>query len=474
MNAATPLDAFTEHYAQLVEADEKDRRDRFVRAWASYQGEAPKPLRLTPDGFDDNVRINYARLVVDKGVSFLGVPTAQIDADTSKRSATEDYASEVWKNSGGPLGFSRLAVNGGVCGHTFAKIIPAEPTPRVVVLDPQNVTMKWRADDHEAVYEFRITWTEWDAERRKMIGRRQRHVENEGGESWEVIEERSPEVGDRWVEFSRETWRYPFSQIVHGQNLPAPNQVWGRSDLENDVLDLIEAIEFSVSNVNRILRFQAHGLWYTDAEGGLETLNRSIGRIVRFPKGTKIDKLEMDSDLSSSMEFLRHLRQSLAEVTRVPEVATGKVESIGNLAGVALQILYQPLLELTETKRDTYGEVYSEATRRALIVGGKPDAEVTPSWPEMLPADTQTLIDDQTLGIVSKRTLAEKRGYDYDVEAARIEEEKGSAPGATERALGTMLDAMNGAPADGEPSPAAPFGSPQPIPAPMPGGKNTA
>lgn len=472
MDAATPFDAFTEHYAHLVEADEKDRRERFVRAWASYQGEAPKPLRITPDGFDDNVRINYARLVVDKGVSFLGVPTAQIDADTTARSTTEDYASEVWKNSGGPLGFSRLAVNGGVCGHTFAKIIPAEPTPRVVVLDPANVTMKWRADDHEAIYEFRITWTEWDAEKRKMIGRRQRHVEADNGGSWEVIEEKSPEVGSRWVEFSRETWQYPFSQIVHGQNLPAPNQVWGRSDLENDVLDLIEAIEFSVSNVNRILRFQAHGLWYTDAEGGLETLNRSIGRIVRFPKGTKIDKLEMDSDLSSSMEFLRHLRQALAEVTRVPEVATGKVESIGNLAGVALQILYQPLLELTETKRDTYGDVYSEATRRALIVGGKPDVEITPSWPEMLPADTQTLIDDQTLGIVSKRTLAEKRGYDFDVEEARIEEEKGSGPAATEGALTAAIDALGTAPVAGDGMPDPTMRPPMPPP-PMPGGKNT-
>lgn len=471
--ADTPLDAFTEHYAQLVEADEKDRREHFKRAWNYYEGESPKPLRVTPDGFDDNVRINYARLIVDKGVSFLvgKGPEFQIDANTSVKSKLEEEVDLIWKGSGGLIGKQRLAVNGGVSGHTFAKIVPAAGAgdlARIVALDPQNLTMKWRQDDHESIYEYRITWVEWDADRRRMIGRRQRHVENEGGASWEVIEERSAEVGDRWTEISRTPWPYPFSQIVHGQNLPAPNQVWGRADLEADVLDLISAIEFATSNVNRILRFHAHPLWYTDAEGGLETLNRAIGRIVRFPKGTSINKLEMDSDLSAPLALIAELRQALHEITRIPEIAVGKVENVGALSGVALQILYQPLLELTETKRQTYGDVYTESTRRALIVSGRPDVEVTITWPEMLPSDSDTLTADQALGIVSKRTLAGKRGYDYDVEAARIEEEKGSAPGATERALGTMLDAMNGAPAEGEISPASPF---DPAPQPPPPGR---
>lgn len=468
------LDLFTEHYAQLVEADEKERRDQARRAWNYYEGESPKPLRLTPDGFDDNVRINYARLIVDKGVSFLvgKGPEFQADANTNVRSKVETDIEAIWKNSGGLIGMQRLAVNGGVAGHTYAKIVPASAPgdlARIVALDPQNLTLKWRQDDHESIYEYRITWTEWDADARRMIGRRQRHVENEGGSSWTIIEERSAEVGNRWNEMRREAWSYPFPQIVHGQNLPAPNRVYGRADLEADVLDLISAIEFATSNVNRILRFHAHPLWYTDAEGGLETLNRAIGRIVRFPKGTTIDKLEMDSDLTAPLSLIAELRQALHEITRIPEIAVGKVENIGALSGVALQILYQPLLELTETKRQTYGDIYTESTRRALIVSGRPDVEVTITWPEMLPSDSETLIADQTLGIVSKRTLAGKRGYDYDVEAARIEEEKGSAPAATERALGGMLDAMNGAPADGEPSPAAPFGMPPPAP---PTGRN--
>lgn len=449
------LDLFTEHYAQLVEADEKERREQFKRAWNYYEGEAPKPLRLTPDGFDDNVRINYARLIVDKGVSFLvgKGPEFQIDADTASTSRLEADVEAIWKNSGGLIGKQRLAVNGGVSGHSFARIVPSPDAgglARIVALDPQNLTLKWAQDDHERITEYRITWTEWNEEDRRMIGRRQRIVPSESGETWEVIEEKSPEVGNRWIEIRRETWGFPFPPIVHAQNLPAPNRVWGRADLEADVLDLISAIEFATSNVNRILRFHAHPLWYTDAEGGLETLNRAIGRIVRFPKGTTIDKLEMDSDLTAPLSLIAELRQALHEITRIPEIAVGKVENVGALSGVALQILYQPLLELTETKRQTYGDLYTESTRRALIVSGRPNVEVGITWPEMLPSDSETLIADQTLGIVSKRTLAGKRGYDYDVEAARIEDEKGDAPAATERALGGMLDALDAAPANGD------------------------
>jgi len=456
--ATSPLDAFTEHYARLIEADEAARRRRFQRAWESYEGEAPKPLRLSPDGFDDNVRLNYARLIVDKGVSFLvgKGPEFSIDSDSTTTSTIEEDAEAIWKNSGGLLTKQRIATNGGVTGHAFARIVPGDPLPRIVALDPQNLSLKWAQDDHERIVEYRITWAEYAEDRRRMIGRRQRIIPSESGETWEIVEEVSTEVGDRWKELRRETWEFPFPPIVHAQNLPAPNQVWGRADLEEDVLDLIAAIEFAVSNVNRILRFHAHPLWYTDAEGGLETLNRSIGRIVRFPKGTTIDKLEMDSDLSSSLGYLAELRQALHEITRIPEIAVGKVENVGALSGVALQILYQPLIELTETKRNTYGDLYTEATRRALIVAGRGEADVSIVWPEMLPSDSETLIADQTLGIVSKRTLAGKRGYDYDVEVARMEEESGSGPRASEDALAGMLDALRNAPAPGEPFPATP------------------
>ena len=454
------MDWITEHFALLERQDEKDRIERIARAATSYQGDAPPPLRLSPDGFDDNVRLNFARLIVDKGVAFLFGKGPEITLDDQSEQSSKEEASEaMWEASGGLLAMQRLAVNGGIAGHAIAKLVEGDPLPRIVVIDPQNFSMKWRGDDHEVITEYAITWTSYDEEERKVVGRRQRIVPNEDGRSWEIIDEKSSsQDGGRWREISRVTWGYPFAPIVHAQNLPASNEVYGRADLEHDVLDLIEAIEFAVSNINRILRFHAHPLWWTNAEGDLTTLDRAIGRIVRFPKNTEINKLEMDSDLSSAMEFARGLRESLHEVSRIPEIAVGKVENVGNLSGIALQILYQPLIEKTDQKRLTYGRLISEITRRGLIIGGQGEHKANVSWPEMLPADSETLIADQALGIVSKRTLAAKRGYDFDVELLRMEEETSGGPTSTEDVLSRMMASLDRSPAPGEGEP--PDGSP--------------
>ena len=73
----------------------------------------------------------------------------------------------------------------------------------------------------------------------------------------------------------------------------------------------------------------------------------------------------MQSDLTSSLAYYARLKEALHEVSRVPEVATGKLESTGALSGVALQLLYGPLVQATEAKRLTYGEMLTELNLRS-------------------------------------------------------------------------------------------------------------
>jgi hypothetical protein len=76
--------------------------------------------------------------------------------------------------------------------------------------------------------------------------------------------------------------------------------------------------------------------------------------------------LEVLGDLSSALEFYRELKQALYEVTSVPPVATGKLDSIGQLSGLALGILYGPLIAKTEKKQGTYGDMLEQISVRAL------------------------------------------------------------------------------------------------------------
>ncbi len=96
------------------------------------------------------------------------------------------------------------------------------------------------------------------------------------------------------------------------------------------------------------------------------------------------------------------------------------MESVGQLSGVALEILYQPLLEKTETKRLTYGDMLTEINRRLLAIAGYGDELYTElRWQELLPKDNlmqaQAGLALKQLG-VSGDTLVQEAGYDPDVE----------------------------------------------------------
>jgi hypothetical protein len=150
----------------------------------------------------------------------------------------------------------------------------------------------------------------------------------------------------------------------------------------------------------------------------------------------ELHNLEMLSDLSSAIEFYKRLKEALHEISQIPEVALGKLESTNGLSGLALQILYQPLLEKTDTKRQLYGEMLVDLNRRMLEVGGYGADNFTEiHWKEMLPKDQketrETALIDGQLG-VSDDTLLMQLGYDPD-----LEREKSALN--TERLAGKLL-----------------------------------
>ena len=54
-----------------IDAEERARLERWGNAWAWYNefGNNPKPLTVKPNQANDNVTINYARLIVNTAAS---------------------------------------------------------------------------------------------------------------------------------------------------------------------------------------------------------------------------------------------------------------------------------------------------------------------------------------------------------------------------------------------------------------------
>jgi hypothetical protein len=149
----------------------------------------------------------------------------------------------------------------------------------------------------------------------------------------------------------------------------------------------------------------------------------------------QLQNLEMSSDLSSSLNFAATIRSDMDEQSRVPAVALGRQADLpkGNISGVALTLMFQPLIEKTIQKQRLYGKLVREITRAALVIAGVISLDeyeayaIELRWRNLLPVDdlaaAQTALVHQQLG-VSESTLLQQLGYNPDDEAARTEKEQ--------------------------------------------------
>ena len=438
------LDAYPEakHLMERVIAAEQSRMARWGRAQQAYYGQLPPALLPKPNKPNDNVAVNYGRLFVDKGVSFLFGKDIAFELDESKQTDEETYLDLQWKRNKKMRLLHDLGVNGGIFGHPFVQM-QLRPTPingkeqvRLIALDPMEVTVRWNPNDIDDVLWFHIRG-DGISKDNKPIELRQRIERNEATGGWVTIEEEREKAQNsgeekEWIEVKRTEWPYPFPPIAHCQNLPAPNEFWGMADLEDDVVDLIKAINFVLSNLRKIIRYHGHpktiGTGFTQQQVKIDTDEMLI-----LPNpDAQLFNLEMSGDLGASLSFFQTLKEALFTESRMPEIALGSMQGVGALSGVALEILYQPLLDKTETKRLLYGELLRELCARMLVIGGfrqtVEDVDVTITWPEILPRDMlqerQMLQIDRDMGLVSKDTVASKLGYSYETEKKKREQEQ--------------------------------------------------
>jgi len=161
------------HLVEQMAADEIARQERMRAAWKAYHGDMPKPLKVAAGQPDDNVIVAKARTIVDASVAMMfGSGITFNVGEEGDGSPEDEYLSSVWKANKQATWLAKLATNGAVCGHVFVKIVepkpPRQPLPRLLVLDPANVRVRYQDDDIEQVYEYINTWNSID-ERGKPV-----------------------------------------------------------------------------------------------------------------------------------------------------------------------------------------------------------------------------------------------------------------------------------------------------------------
>lgn len=437
---------------------ERDRQHQIKEAWKAYRGELQNPLKVAANQPDDNVKTNRCAPIVDKGVSFLFGPTLKIEC-MEDRGGMQEFVDGLWGDDDDKMTLlSQAAINGGVCGQVFIKLIPVQGRmryPRIVVMDPSLVRIITHPDDCSLVLAYIIEYPGLnELQKRQVIARVD--PDNLAGiageydldDTWTITNyQRRGQLGTWYQVGDRQDWLWPFPPILTCQNLPNPNEPWGRPDLTQDIIGINAVLNFIQSNTSRILKFHAHPKTYAVGLSATQ-INIGVDDLICLPSpDSKLANLEMHSDLKSSLDFIKDIRDSMDEQSRVPSVALGRLEGLprGNISGVALQLLFQPLMEKTIQKQRLYGRLIREVTRAALVMVGLlpieqfEDYPIEIHWQNLLPVDdllaAQSAILLKQLG-VSAATLLAQLGYDPDDEANKTQEESQRAMVAYTRGQG--------------------------------------
>jgi hypothetical protein len=419
--------------------DMQERRDY-------REGRHKQQIKPKPGKTDDNVYINFSGLVIDRSISMLFGKGVEFDLPGEGDDTPEDiYINAVWKTNKKPIFLHRWGLLASEDGTGYIKLIPgglvgqdgAELT-RYVLVDPKWVTMDTNPEDFEQVIRYTIRFNTVGPDK-KELARKQIHRFDDGIAGW-VIEDwqASSGTGGKWIMTDSEVWAdksgipYDFPQILHHQNLPSADSVYGMPDLTDDMIKLQDKINFVASNINKIIRLYAHpkSIAYGIGADQKDIIDTSAGEVLLANNAEAFWKnIEMQSDLSSSANFFLTLRQTFFDIARTVDIDS-VADKLGALTNFGLKVLYQDAVNKIETKRQLYGDALLELNRRLLIINGMNPDPGELIWPDVLPENgtevSTELKTDIELGILSKQTAAGIKGYDWEQETERIQEQQTS------------------------------------------------
>lgn len=422
-----------------MQRDDHERQVALARAWDYYEGRHPPPLAVRPGMPDDNVIVNLARPIVDKGISLLfgKEVTWQADESAATESDAEQFLSQVWAANDKMALLHEVAQNGALAGLCAIKVVPrpgdAQRPYRLVNLDPKNLTIDCADEDIDDIERYVIQYTCKDARGRELVKRQEITAVYGAGDdqvvAWDMqsyeatgADKRPRPVG------AAIRWPYALAPIVHCKNLPCANAVWGYGDLED--VRLNDALNLIASSTRKILRLHSSPQTILKGQSG-QLLRRDANQLWELDKDADIFNLEMQSDLASSLEFYRTLRTAFYAMGRMPDVS--QIGDLGALTNFGLRVLFADALERTATKRLMYGGLIVRLNRLLCLIAGKGDNVLTTlAWPDPLPVNklenVQAAAAERTIGITSDETLAGDLGRNYSDERKRRADERAAPP----------------------------------------------
>ena len=406
------LDAGTLSRSTFYKEETSLRLSRYQECWNMYLGD--HWIQDESNDGDPLVTVNYCAPFVEKAAAFLMAPQGankqgvrfmppdevQADADgdgkidkTFNETDIIPYVNTVWEQNNKQATLMEMAMMGGITGDCFVKVgwdEPQEQTPTeelngepaqeekedewgnplkiapgarpgqvtIDVLDPSLVFPVY--DEHNRSKLISCTLMYFITNPDEPEGDPVVYKETYTREYIEVqLGEKSPyRIANALKEIP----------IVHIHNFRVPGKKYGKSDI-HDIIHLQHQLNEKITDISDIITYHAAPI--TIVQGAkVQQMEAGARRVWSgLPKEAEVYNLEIQSELSASREHVTFVKQSMHELTGIPESSLGKDMAISNTSGVALSIMYQPLLDRRNMKMATYGEGLQRINRLIIKLG---------------------------------------------------------------------------------------------------------
>ncbi|HXF82614.1 MAG TPA: phage portal protein [bacterium] len=447
-----------------LRARDSERLRRYRELLDFYEGgHFPTPRRG-----QTNLVVNYARAVVDKGVSYLfgrGVhfsvledappATGQAATAAARARRAERLLAQIAEENDLELLLLHAATNAATLGDAVLKVLwdAAGGRVRIVNVDPFCFFPTWAGDDLSALRRVAVCSRIGVPEARERYG--WRGAGRAGADTVEALEVWTAERFQLLVEDAvvREGPNpYGFIPFVHVPNLQPPNSPWGRSDLV-DVIPLNRELDERMSDQADLIRYHADPPVVFRGVERHSDLAVGPGTVWDLPRDADVALLEWRGSLPALQEHIERVLRALYEVAETPRTSFG--DSGRLLSGVALETELQPLIQRTLRKRVGWSVALRRCAQMALQltdrfgsaregVGGPGPSprsaryRVRVIWPPMLPrdddAEAQRNLALVAGGLRAHRSAMDALGVpDPEAELRRVQQDRqilntGAAP----------------------------------------------
>ena len=343
------------------------RLNRYSMNWAMYLGHHYSYRRQTGEA---QIALNYYRAFTDFIINFTFGKGVQFRSPKETEAIVPDILERVWEvDNNKATVLWEIGQQGTVSGDCFIKVAYEEeykdPAGRVhpgrVRILPLNSSFcfpEFHPHDRERLIRFKLKYRFWGT---SLEGTRQVFTYTEILTD-DIIEEY---INDELID-SRPN---PLGVIpvVHIPNVRISGSPWGLSDC-NDIISINRTYNETATDIADIVNYHAApvtviiGAKASQLEKGA---NKVWGGL---PKEARVENLEGGAQgLKGAMDFMELLKKSMHEMVGVPESALGQAMPVSNTSGVALSIMFQPLMNRYHQKIIQYAHGLERVNELILL-----------------------------------------------------------------------------------------------------------